>query len=66
MTRQTVEEAFADHRKAQLIRKAIAYVKAWTRIGDDQEMQWAAGEVLDAAEKYANYLEMRAYTGDSE
>jgi hypothetical protein len=60
-----IEQAFQDHRQAQLIREAIAYVKVWTRVGDDEELQWADGEVMDAAEKYAAYLEQRAYRGSA-
>jgi hypothetical protein len=59
-----VEQAFDDHRQAQLIREALAYLRVWTRLGDDEELQWADGEVMDAAEKWATHLEQRAYKGE--
>lgn len=60
---QTVEEAFEDHRQAQRIREAIAYLNAMTLAEGDEMAQWADGEVMDAAGKYADYLESRAYRG---
>lgn len=56
-----VQEAFDNHRQAQKIREAIAYLKAMTMPADDSMAVWADEEVMDAAGKYADYLESRAY-----
>lgn len=61
---EAIEQAFADHRQAQRIREAIAYLKVGTNVAADSMAQWADDEVMDAAEKYAAYLEMRAYKGE--
>ena len=53
----------SDHEEAQRIRIAISYAKYWADVGDDRMRQWADKEVLDAAGKYADYLESQAYHG---